>query len=55
MYTVVSSWAYDGDNVNVSMEGWKKAAIAVDAVLALGLLALEIVIIKGYQKRKKEM
>lgn len=55
MYTVVSSWAYDGDNVNVGMEGWKKAAIAMDAVLALGLLALETVIIKGYQKRKKEM
>lgn len=55
MYTVVSSWAYDGDNVNVGMEGWKKAAIAIDAVLILGLLALEIVIIKGYQKRKKEM
>lgn len=55
MYTVVSSWAYDGDNVNVGMEGWKKAAIAMDAVLVLGLLALEIVIIKGYQKRKKEM
>lgn len=55
MYTVVSSWAYDGDNVNVGMEGWKKAAIAIDAVLALGLLALETIIIKGYQKRKKEM
>lgn len=53
MYTVVSSWAYDGDNVDVGMEGWKKAAIGIDAVLALGLLALEAVVIKGYKKRKE--
>ena len=52
MYTVVSSWAYDGDNVDVGMEGWKKAAIGIDAVLALGLLALEAVVIKGYKKRE---
>ncbi|MEY8494451.1 glycoside hydrolase family 3 N-terminal domain-containing protein [Lachnospiraceae bacterium 29-91] len=53
MYTVVSSWAYDGDNVDIGMEGWKKAAIGIDAVLALGLLALEAVVIKGYKKRKE--
>lgn len=52
MYTVVSSWAYDGDNVDVGMEGWKKAAIGIDAVLALGLLALEAVVIRGYKKRE---
>lgn len=53
MYTVVSSWAYDDGNVDVGMEGWKKAAIAIDAVLALGLLALEAVVLKGYKKRRK--
>lgn len=53
MYTVVSSWAYDDGNVDVGMEGWKKAAIAIDAVLALGLLALEGVVLKGYKKRRK--
>ena len=52
MYTVVSSWAYDGDNVDVGMEGWKKVAIGIDAVLALGLLALEAVVIRGYKKRE---
>lgn len=55
MYTVVSSWAYDGDNVDTGMEGWKKAAIGIDAVLALGLLALEAVIIKGYKKRRNNI
>lgn len=54
MYTVVSSWAYDGKNVDVGMEGWKKAAIAIDAVLALGLLALEAVVLKGYKKRRSK-
>lgn len=53
MYTVVSSWAYDGDNVDIGMEGWKKAAIGIDAVLALGLLALEAVVIRGYKKRRE--
>lgn len=53
MYTVVSSWAYDDGNVDVGMEGWKKASIAIDAVLALGLLALEGVVLKGYKKRRK--
>lgn len=55
MYTVVSSWAYDGGDVHVGMEGWKKAAMAVDAVLALGLVILEVMILKGYQRRKKEL
>ena len=55
MYTVVSSWAYDGGDVHVGMEGWKKAAMAVDAVLALGLVVLEVMILKGYQRRKKEL
>lgn len=52
MYTVVSSWAYDDGNVDVGMEDWKKVAIAIDAVLALGLLALEAVVLKGYKKRR---
>lgn len=54
MYTVVSSWAYDGDNVDVGMETWKKAGIGIDAVLALGLLALEVLVIRGYKKRQRE-
>lgn len=53
MYTVVSSWSYDGDNVKVGMENWKKAGIGIDAVLALALLALEVVIVRGYKKRKE--
>lgn len=54
MYTVVGSWAYDGNEGTVGMEAWKKAAIGVDAVLLLALLAWEVMIIKGYKKRKEQ-
>lgn len=53
LYTVVSSWAYDGDNVNVGMETWKKVGIGIDVVLALALLGLEALVVKGYKKRQK--
>lgn len=52
MYTVVSSWAYDGEIVDAGMEDWKKAGIAIDVVLVLGLLALEVVVIRGWKKRR---
>lgn len=51
MYTVVSSWSYDGNNVNVGMENWKKIGIGIDVILILILIALEVVVIKGYKKR----
>lgn len=55
MYTVVSSWAYDGDNVTVGMEMWKKVGIAIDAVLVLCLIGFQIVIIRGYKKRRNQI
>ena len=30
MYTVVSSWAYDGGHEETGMENWKKAGIGID-------------------------
>ena len=35
MYTVVSSWAYDGEHEETGMENWKKAGIGIDIVIAL--------------------
>ena len=35
MYTVVSSWAYDGKHKETGMENWKKAAIGIDVVIVL--------------------
>ena len=55
MYTVVNSRAYDEANLNVGMESWKKAAIAIDIVLAAGLVALEVVAIRRFKKRQSEI
>ena len=53
MYTVVGSWAYDGKGASVGMETWKKAVIGLDAVLIIGLAAVEAMVIKGSKKRKE--
>ena len=52
MYTVVSSWAYDGKHKETSMENWKKAAIGIDVVIALFMAGMEVLVIRGYKKRK---
>ena len=52
MYTVVSSWAYDGEHEETGMENWKKAGIGIDIVVALLAVGMEVLIIKGYKKRK---
>lgn len=54
MYTVVNSRAYDEANLNTGLLGWQKAAIAVDVVLAVVLIALEVVAIKKFKKRNAE-
>ena len=53
MYTVVNSRAYADENLNPGMEGWKKVAIAIDVVLGLLLLALAVIAVKRYKKRKQ--
>lgn len=52
MYTVVSSWAYDGEHEEIGMENWKKAGIGIDIVIALFMVGMEVLVIKGYKKRK---
>ena len=52
MYTVVSSWAYDGEHEETGMENWKKAAIGIDIVIALFMAGMEVLVIRGYKKRK---
>ena len=52
MYTVVSSWAYDGEHEETGMENWKKAGIGIDTVIALFMAGMEVLVIKGYKKRK---
>jgi beta-glucosidase len=52
MYTVVSSWAYDGKHKETGMENWKKAAIGIDVVIVLFMAGMEVLAIRGYKKRK---
>ena len=52
MYTVVSSWAYDGEHEETGMENWKKTGIGIDIVIALFMAGMEVLVIKGYKKRK---
>ena len=52
MYTVVSSWAYDGEHEETGMENWKKAGIGIDVVIALFIAGMEVLVIRGYKKRK---
>lgn len=52
MYTVVSSWAYDGEHEETGVENWKKAGIGIDIVIALFMAGMEVLVIRGYKKRK---
>ena len=52
MYTVVSSWAYDGEHEEKGMENWKKAGIGIDIVIVLFMAGMEVLVIRGYKKRK---
>ena len=52
MYSVVSSWAYDGEHEETGMENWKKAGIGIDTVIALFMAGMEVLVIRGYKKRK---
>lgn len=52
MYTVVNSRAYGDEAIHQGLHKWQVAAIAIDVVVALVRAALEVVVIKGYKKRK---
>ena len=52
MYTVVSSWAYDGEHEETGMENWRKAGIGIDIVIALFMAGMEVLVIRGYKKRR---
>ncbi len=53
LYVVVNSRAYASD-VNNSIPGWQIAIYVVDAALAAVIILLEVLAVRGYQKKKKE-
>ena len=54
MYTVVNSRAYEEENLNAGMPTWKIVAIAVDVLIVAGIVTLEVIAIRRFQKRLKE-
>ena len=52
LYTTVNSRAYDAENLNTGMPDWQKLMIGIDVVLGVCLIALEVLTLKKYKKRK---
>ncbi|MDD2981034.1 MAG: glycoside hydrolase family 3 N-terminal domain-containing protein [Hespellia sp.] len=54
MYTVVNSRAYDAENMQTGLMAWQIAAIVLDVIFAALIIALEVLTIKKFKKRKSE-
>lgn len=52
LFTTVNSRAYEGDNADPAMESWKIILIVLDVLFAAGLIVLETLAIRKYNKRK---
>lgn len=52
MYTVVNSRAYMPENLQTGLMAWQIAAIVIDVILAAGIIALEVVAVKKFLKRR---
>ena len=52
LFTVVNSQAYAGD-VSMGMASWMKLLIGADVVVGVILVAAEVLVIKGFLKKKK--
>lgn len=54
MYVAANSRAYAPENLQTGMQGWQIAGIAIDVVLAAGVIALEVIVVKRLKKRMAE-
>ncbi len=52
LYVTVNSRAYAEENLSEGMAGWQIALIAVDVIVAVVVLGCEVLIFRGYKKRK---
>ncbi len=55
MYTIVNSRAHDSENLDQGMAGWQKIAIGLDIILGLILAGVEVLIVREYLRRKKDV
>ena len=54
MYTVVSSYLYDPSYNSQQSTDWRTFLYIADAVAAVVLLGLEVLVLRNYKKRKKD-
>jgi beta-glucosidase len=54
LYVVANSRAYDPEKLETGLMAWQKAAIAIDVVLGIIIIALAAVAFKKYKKRVAE-
>ena len=52
LYTNVSSWPYDSENLNTGLQTWQKVALAIDAALVLTLVVSSVLVFKKYKSMK---
>ena len=54
LYTVVNSNAYNEENYAAAFKipAWQMMIYVIDAIVVIALIALEVLLIKGYQKKK---
>lgn len=52
LYTVVQSYLYDQDHQNRQDIGWRAYLYIADAAAAIVLIGLELMVLRGYRKRK---
>ena len=53
LYVVANSRACDPDSMNLGLASWQIALIVVDVLVAIILIAVEVLVIKSYLKKKK--
>ena len=54
MYTVVNSWVYDEQYLDMGMADWKKAAIAADVVIGIILAGAAVLVFTKNKKKESE-
>ena len=55
MYTIVNSRAYDPENLDQGMAGWQQIAVGIDIILGLVIAGVEVLIIREYFRRKRDV
>ena len=50
---MVNSWVYENGAPQTGLEPWKMAVIGIDAVIGLLLIGAEVLMVRGYLRRRR--